>query len=98
MSYSSKPWTKHYDPGVPVTLQPYPEQTIYQILRDTARRTPDAPAALMSAHVPLAGRLKRVITYAELDAASDTLAAALIDMGVKKGDRVALVMPNCTQF
>jgi long-chain acyl-CoA synthetase len=98
MSYSDKPWTKKYDPGVPTTLQPYPSQPLFQFLRDTAQRTPDAPAVISSAHLPVVGRQKAELSFGDLDAQSDALAVALSDMGVKKGDRVAIVMPNCTQF
>ncbi len=98
MQYSDKPWIKHYDPGVPATLQPYPAQPLYQFLRDTAKRSPDAVAALSSAHLPLFGRKKAELTYRQLDDLSDALAVALGEMGVKKGDRVAIVMPNCAQF
>jgi long-chain acyl-CoA synthetase len=98
MAYSDKPWIKCYDSGVPATLHPYPEQPLYQFLRDTAKRSPDAKATLTSAHLPLFGRKKAELTYRELDDMSDALAVALGEMGVKKGDRVAIVMPNCAQF
>src|SRR5690606_8295041 len=37
-------------------------------------------------------------TYSELNRASDALAAALVAMGLKKGDRIAIVMPNSVAF
>src|SRR5947209_3932692 len=98
MQYSDKPWIKHYDPGVPATLQPYPAQPLHRFLQDAASRQPHAAAIITSAHLPLVGRQKAIVTYSQLDAQSDALAAALVDMGVKKGDRVAIVMPNCAQF
>jgi long-chain acyl-CoA synthetase len=98
MPYSDKPWTKCYDPGVPATLQPYPAQPLFQFLRDTAKRSPDAVATVSSAHLPIFGRKKAELTYRELDDLSDALAVALGENGVKKGDRVAIVLPNCAQF
>src|SRR5687767_5829356 len=38
------------------------------------------------------------MTYGELDGQSTAFAAALAELGVRKGDRVALVLPNCPQF
>jgi fatty-acyl-CoA synthase len=40
----------------------------------------------------------RKFTYAELDARTDRLAAALAGMGIGKGDRVALLAPNCAEY
>src|SRR5260370_3223966 len=98
MQYSDKSWIKHYDSGVPTTLQPYPAHPLHQFLQDSASRQPHAAAIITSAHLPVIGRQKAIVTYGELDAQSDALAAALVDLGVKKGDRVAIVMPNCAQF
>ena len=59
------------------------------ILNETARSAPDRPVAVYDG-----GEL----TYAELDQASDRLAAALAAAGIKPGDRVALQLPNIPQF
>jgi long-chain acyl-CoA synthetase len=67
-------------------------------LRKAAEKYPSAPACVMSAHLPALGRQRDDLSYRELDEQSDALAVALSDMGVKKGDRVAIIMPNCTQF
>ncbi|MCS7069869.1 MAG: AMP-binding protein, partial [Anaerolinea sp.] len=97
-AYSEKPWLKKYDPGVPASCQPYPEVPLHQFLRDAVGKYGDKAALVTSARVPVLGRISAHITYKELDEASDALAAALIHLGVKKGDRVALVMPNTTAF
>ena len=39
-----------------------------------------------------------VVTWAHLDEASDALAAAFADLGVTRGERLALLLPNCPQF
>lgn len=39
-----------------------------------------------------------ILTYAEVDGQSDALAAALANLGVERGDRVALVLPSCPEF
>jgi long-chain acyl-CoA synthetase len=85
----TKVWLKHYDEGTPHTLQPYPERTLLDVVRDTARQRPDHPALLFKgAH----------LSYGELEQLSDAFAAALVGLGVEKGDRVALLLPNCPQF
>jgi len=97
VTYSDRPWQKNYDPGIPYSLE-YPAIPLYGILQETAHKYPDAIACLTSAKLPLLGRRHATITYQQLDASTDALAAALVDLGLKKGERVALVMPNTTQF
>jgi long-chain acyl-CoA synthetase len=97
VTYADRPWTKRYDKGVPVTLT-YPEVPVFEFLRQNARKIPNNPALITSAHIPVAGRLAASITFAQLDALSDALAAALIAKGLKKGSAVAIVMPNTTAF
>lgn len=83
------PWFRHYDEGVPRTLCPYPERTLLDYIADSARESPDHPALLFKG-------LRT--TYGELEKLSDAFAVALVGLGVKKGDRVALLLPNCPQF
>jgi long-chain acyl-CoA synthetase len=82
-------WLKHYDPGVPATLSPYPDRTFLDVLAVTASQRPDHPAMLFHGNV---------LSYSMLDQFSNALAASLIAHGVKKGDRVVLLLPNCPQF
>jgi long-chain acyl-CoA synthetase len=83
------PWFSHYDKDVPRTLLPYPERTLLDYIADAAREDPDLVALLFK-------RLR--ITYGELEKLSDAFALALAGLGVKKGDRVALLLPNCPPF
>lgn len=82
------PWLKHYDKGVPYTLQPYPEFTLLDVVSDTVRQRPD--------HTAIIFKGKR-LSYFELEKLSDAFANALVALGVKKGDRVALLLPNSPQ-
>jgi len=82
------PWLEHYDHGVPATLT-YPDGTILDWVAETARRLPDHPAILFKG---------TTISYGALERLSDACAAALQSLGVARGDRVALVLPNCPQF
>ncbi len=97
-TYAERPWTKRYDPGVPLTLEPYPDKPLHDLLRESAARQPSAPALITPAKLPGVGFLSHTMTYGELDRLSDALAAGLIDLGLKKGDRVAIVLPNSTAF
>lgn len=81
-------WFAHYDEGVPRSSHPYPEKTLIDVVRETTRDRPTHPALLFKG-----ARL----SYGDLDRQSDAFAAALVSLGVRKGDRVALLLPNCPQ-
>lgn len=74
---------------MPASLAPYPERPIFEYLSDAARGRPGHPALIFKG-----GR----ISCAELERLSNDFAAAMQHLGVKKGDRVALVLPNSPQF
>ncbi|MFN8371666.1 MAG: AMP-binding protein [Anaerolineae bacterium] len=98
VTYADRPWTKKYDQGVPASLEPYPAVPIQYFLQEAAKKHPDSVALVSSAKLPVLGRQGATLTYAQLDRQSDALAAGLIDMGLKKGSAVILVMPNIAQF
>src|SRR5262249_41877808 len=83
------PWLAHYDPDVPPTLAPYPERTMLDALAEFARTQPDRPALLFKG---------ARVTYRELERLSDACAAAFAALGITRGDRVGLLLPNCPQF
>ena len=83
-----RPWFKSYDPTLPRTLRPYPEKTILDVIGETARERPKHPALIFKG---------TRLTYAELAQLTDACGAALVAQGVKKGDRVALLLPNSPQ-
>ncbi len=85
----TRPWLTSYDPGVPASLEPYPGRTLVDYLSETAGARPEHPAILFKG---------RRVTYGEVDRLSDQFAAALADLGVQRGDRIALMLPNCPQF
>ena len=85
---SEKPWLKFYPEWVPHHID-YPEIPLDAMLKQAAEKHPEAVAIIFEG-------LK--MTYRELDEAVDRLAAALQDIGVEKGDRVAIMLPNCPQF
>ena len=83
------PWLPRYDADVSPTLEPYPADTLIDYLARLAADHGGHAAVLFKG-----ARL----TYRRLERESNALAAALIESGVKPGDRVALVLPNCPQF
>ncbi len=83
-----RPWLKHYDPGVPFRIE-YPPVPLFYFMEEAARKYPDRPCTIFKgAH----------ISYAEMNALTDRLAAGLAELGVKKGDPVGIFMPNSPQF
>jgi long-chain acyl-CoA synthetase len=87
--FLAAPWLAHYDPGVPATLAPYPNRTLVDYVAETARNRPDRPALLFKG---------AKVSYGELDRLSDACASALTALGISRGDRVGLLLPNCPQF
>jgi long-chain acyl-CoA synthetase len=82
-----RPWYRFYDEGVPRSME-YPEKTLPDLLRETAAKYPGKTATVF-----FGGQL----AYGELKRQVDALAASLAGLGVKKGDRVAVMLPNCPQ-
>jgi len=84
-----KRWLAKYDPDVAPSVAPYPDRTLLDYLADLARDRGDEPALLFKG---------ASMSYAELESQSDACAAALAALGVRPGDRIALLLPNCPQF
>ncbi len=85
---TDRPWIAHYDKGVPTTID-YPKVPLFHFLEESARKYPDRACTIFKG---------AVVSYKEMNDRTDRIAAALADMGVKKGDRVGIFMPNTPQF
>jgi long-chain acyl-CoA synthetase len=85
----NRSWFKHYDQGVPHTLAPYPDRTLIDVISESASQKPNHAALLFQG---------KAISYHELERLSTAFASALIELGLKPGDRVALLLPNSPQF
>ena len=83
-----KVWLSQYETGVPAT-QPYPDQPLTAFLDNAAERYPNRPAMFF---------YDERISYRTLASYVNRFANALIALGVKPGDRVAVHLPNCPQF
>jgi long-chain acyl-CoA synthetase len=79
-----KPWLNHYEPGTPAAVT-YEEKCIPEFMERTAERFPDRPALVFQGYR---------ITFREFREMVDRFAACLADFGVKKGDSVAILLPN----
>jgi long-chain acyl-CoA synthetase len=86
--HAEMPWLQCYDSEVPESL-PLPKQLLHDLLSNAAREFPDRPALIF---------FGQKIGYRELDRLSNRFAHALRKLGVKTGDRVAIVLPNIPQY
>ena len=86
--YEQRPWLKLYPEWVTPDLET-PFANGVQMFRASVRANPDAP---------LLHYFENTLTFAEVDRASDALAAALVERGLARGDRVALYLQNVPQF
>ena len=83
-----RPWLEHYDYWVRPHMT-YPGRPLGEILAIAAVQRPDTPATHF---------LGAELTFLELKRRADALAAALADLGIAKGDRVGIMLPNCPQY
>ena len=83
-------WLRDYPPGVPATIDPDAVRSLKQLFEDACRDFAARPAF---------SNMGRMLSYAETDQVSRCFAAWLQqEAGLKKGDRVALMMPNILQY
>jgi long-chain acyl-CoA synthetase len=85
---ADRPWLAHYAAGVPRTI-PVPDRSLAPLLDESVRRY-GARTAIEYFGASM--------SYAQLGALVDRFAHALAQLGVGRGDRVALCLPNCPQF
>jgi long-chain acyl-CoA synthetase len=83
-----KPWLKFWPVNVPTTLN-YPKMTLPQVLEKASDEYPNKAAIIFE---------EATLTYSKLSECVKRFAAALQGLGVNKGDRVAIYLPNCPQF
>jgi long-chain acyl-CoA synthetase len=84
-----KIWLRNYPPGVPAEIEPEKYGSLVELVERSFSRYADKVAYIS---------MGATITYAELDRLSRDFAAWLQGQGFKKGDRVALMMPNLLQY
>lgn len=84
ITYQKHPWFTSYEPGVPKQID-YVETPITGFLSESAQRFPDKTALIFQGYT---------LTFEELEDMVKRFAKALAEMGIKKGDRVAILLPN----
>jgi len=84
-----KTWLKNYPAGVPAEINAELYPSLVDLMDTAFRKFPQAPAYKM---------MGRAISFSQIDEASKALAAYLQSLGLEKGDRVALMMPNVMQY
>src|ERR1700674_2154966 len=83
-----QPWLQHYDYWVSHHMT-YPRRPLSEILDAAAIDVPDSPATAF---------LGATLTFQEIKNRSDRLATVLAGLGITKGDRVGIMLPNCPQY
>ena len=84
-----KPWLKSYPAGVPAEIHAEQYASLVELMDAAFKKYPDRPAYKL---------MGRTLSFAQIDEASRALAAYLQGLGLEKGDRVALMMPNIPQY
>ena len=86
---SARPWLSAYPPGVPTDIDPGQYRSLVHLMEEAFGRYADRPAYSF---------MGKEITFGQTDALSKTFAAYLQSLGLAKGDRVAVMMPNTPQY
>jgi long-chain acyl-CoA synthetase len=92
MSGTDRPWLKSYSLGpykLEHSLAPYSYKPVYEILDSVAQEFPNHTAILF---------LGKELKYHQLKSRVDSLANALVHLGLQKGDRVCVFLPNCPEY
>lgn len=84
----NRPWFNYYDAGVPHSLS-YPALRVFDFLDEAAKRFPQQACTIFEEHV---------LTYSRMAELTDQLAHGLIALGLQKGERVGILLPNLPQY
>ncbi|MGH7426151.1 MAG: AMP-binding protein, partial [Candidatus Methylomirabilales bacterium] len=84
-----RPWLASYPAGVPQSVAPFHQRSVYSLLAESASRFPDRPALTF---------FGRRLTYRQLAHDVEQMSGALAHLGVRNGDRLGLILPNCPQY
>jgi long-chain acyl-CoA synthetase len=82
-------WIKQYPPGTPADIDPNEYGSLKQLIDGSCRQFPERTAYM---------QMEQRLSYAQLDRLSARFAAWLQQRGLRKGDRVAIMLPNILQY
>ena len=86
----NRPWLAHYPQGVPAQIDVEEFPSVVSVLENAIEKFRDRPAFR---------NFGKTLTYGDIDRLSAQFAAYLLgELKLKKGDRVAIMMPNCLQY
>src|SRR6266699_3466994 len=83
-----RPWVRHYEQGVPAQLD-IPDQPLTWLLDQTVSKYPGRTAIIYYG---------TKLSYAQLSSLANRFATGLQKLGIQKGDRVAIALPNIPQY
>ncbi|MEO7548390.1 MAG: AMP-binding protein, partial [Ramlibacter sp.] len=86
---TDRPWLSAYSPGVPADIDPSQYASLVQLMDEAFQKYADRPAYSF---------MGKDVTYGQTDSLSKAFAAYLQGLGLAKGDRVAIMMPNVPQY
>ncbi|HUR87545.1 MAG TPA: AMP-binding protein, partial [Ramlibacter sp.] len=86
---SERPWLKAYSPGVPADIDPTQYVSLVQLMEESFQKFAQRPAYSF---------MGKEVSFADTDSLSGAFAAYLQGLGLAKGDRVAIMMPNVPQY
>jgi long-chain acyl-CoA synthetase len=86
---SDRPWLASYSPGVPADIEPSQYNSLVQLMEESFQNFATRPAYSF---------MGKEVSYAQTDSLSRAFAAYLQGLGLAKGDRVAIMMPNVPQY
>jgi long-chain acyl-CoA synthetase len=86
---SDRPWLASYSPGVPADVDPSQYNSLVQLMEESFQKFATRPAYSF---------MGKEVSYAQTDSLSRAFAAYLQGLGLAKGDRVAIMMPNVPQY
>ncbi|WP_343293382.1 long-chain-fatty-acid--CoA ligase [Vandammella animalimorsus] len=89
MNQQQRPWLDAYPPGVPAEIDPDQYQSLNQLIDESMQAFRDKACY---------SYMGKEFSFGEIDAQSAAFAAYLQGLGLKKGDRVAVMMPNVLQY
>ncbi len=89
MSLNARPWLSEYTPGIPADIDPDAYPSLVALLQECFEKYATRTAFSFLGHD---------LTYAELNRLSQAFAAYLQALGLQRGDRVGIMLPNVLQY